>query len=57
MQADRRTVSYIDDSECVHVFDPMHMDQETEELLDQEWLQFEREQRMKAQAPELRKCG
>lgn len=49
MDTERRTVAFIDDSECVHVFDPMRMDPETEEVLDQEWLQISAEQRLQVQ--------
>lgn len=49
MDTERRTVAYIDDSECVNVYDPMSIDPETEEALDQEWLEFSAAQRLQVQ--------
>lgn len=50
METDHRTVAYIDDTECVHVIDPMRTDPDTEEELDREWMQISAEQRLKVRA-------
>lgn len=57
MQSERRTVSYIDDCECVQVFDPMQMDPEAEELLDQEWMAVSRAKSLQVPPAELRRAG